>query len=236
MFRPLVRISLGVVTALALIGPVAAQTPAPKLPAVKPAAERKEEVRSSYAVYSRRPGDTNWTNRGTFPTHEAARTAAEGLYRDGFEVQVHIITTLARVPARPKVAKFDAQKTITSQQAGEIHRWMAGQTDIAFRYVPDGCYARAHLMIARMKGRNLHAYKVWSFANGESLYASTKSHPAGHVTWRYHVAPVLRVRFSDDTQTWVVIDPSLHTGPMTINQWKKAQTRPGATYQPYITL
>src|SRR5262249_7926140 len=54
--------------------------------------------------------------------------------------------------------------------------------------------------------------------------------------WKYHVAPILRVQLADGKQRWYVIDPSLFKAPATITQWKNAQKRPNARYEPYLTL
>jgi hypothetical protein len=113
---------------------------------------------------------------------------------------------------------------------------MASQKDIAFHFPADGCYARAHLMIRRMQKQGFKPYKVWSFANGDSLYVKTKWHPKGEVTWRYHVAPLLRVRTKDGKQAWYVIDPSLFPEPVTIARWRNIQKHPKSRYTPYITV
>src|SRR5262249_5916255 len=98
------------------------------------------------------------------------------------------------------------------------------------------CYARAQLMIERMRTQKLHPYRVWSVANGEPLHAKTTNVRAGFVEWGYHVAPILRVRIDARTQRWYVIDPSLFRQPVTIAQWEAAQMKTRASHKPYITL
>ena len=73
-------------------------------------------------------------------------------------------------------------------------------------------------------------------ANGESLYAKTKNHPKGFVTWGYHVAPVLRVRDAKGGQRWYVLDPSLSNAPMTVTAWKTAQMKTASSPAPFLTV
>src|SRR5262245_43741887 len=113
---------------------------------------------------------------------------------------------------------------------------MPRPSDTALRCPVDGCYARAHLMVGRMQKNRFKPRKVWAFANGESLYARTKNHPDGHVSWGYHVAPVLRVRLSDGGQRWYVIDPSLFSAPATIDQWEAAMMKTKSSHKPYVTV
>jgi hypothetical protein len=73
-------------------------------------------------------------------------------------------------------------------------------------------------------------------ANGEALYARTKHHPKGHVSWGYHVAPVLGVRVDTNTKRWFVIDPSLFDKPATLTQWVNAQIKTPKSSRPYLTI
>jgi hypothetical protein len=191
---------------------------------------------TSYVVYHRKTGTTEWAEYRVYGSAEEARKAAHNLHDKGWEVQVYSRTATTRVPARPKAGTLPQDHTVSLTKAGEVFRWMARQNDISFRYPTDGCYARAHLMIRRMQKNGFKPWKVWSFANGESLYVRTTNHPSGHVTWRYHVAPILRVRLQDGQQRWYVIDPSMFKAPVTIAAWRNAQKRPGGRYDPYVTI
>jgi hypothetical protein len=199
-------------------------------------AEAKKTTTTGYTVYYRRPNTTTWNEREPFPTYEAASAATRKLHEQGFETHVQANTALVKLPARPKTARIPERDTVTMKQAKAIFTWMKTQRDIAFRYPADGCYARAHLMVRRLQEAGYKPYKAWSFQNGESLYARTKNHPQGYVTWKYHVAPILRVRFTDGNQAWYVIDPSLFKAPVTVTKWRDGQKRPKAKYTPYLTL
>jgi hypothetical protein len=138
--------------------------------------------------------------------------------------------------ARSRAKKLPRSQTVTMKQLGSIFAWAARQKDIAFRYPADGCYARAHLLVRRLQRAGYKPYKVWSMRNGEDLYVRTRNDPRGHVTWKYHVAPILRVRGDNDEQSWYVIDPSLFSRPVKISTWRSAQQRPGSARAPYVTV
>jgi hypothetical protein len=245
MFRNLV---LSAVTALALLTPVQASTvtpppsggPAVALPVPKKARPAPggevgpAATRSTYVVYTRRPGETNWREAGTYPSHQRAVAAANDLFRRGFEVQLLARTTLTHVPPVPEVGPMASSDTVTLAEAKRTFDWLAGMQDISFGYVDDGCYARAHLMIKRMQARGLKPAKVWSFANGEPLHVKRTN--GTYVTWRYHVAPMLRVRLNNGKQAWAVMDPSMFPGPVPVSKWGQAQKKPNGRYNPYITL
>jgi hypothetical protein len=123
---------------------------------------------------------------------------------------------------------------MTPQQVSDVFARMAAQTDIAFRYPVDGCYARTHLMVRRMQAQGLSPRKVWAFRNGDLLQVRTPFAPAGFVDWDYHVAPLLRVRYGKGD--WdMVIDPSLFDGPATAEQWAGAMKK-AARSNPFVTV
>lgn len=90
---------------------------------------------------------------------------------------------------------------------------MADESDLAFNYPEDGCYARAHLMLKRITERyGVSVNKVWAFGN---LKVNTSY---GTADWEYHVAPIVTVTNGKDSQS-MVIDPSIANGPVTKGQW-----------------
>jgi hypothetical protein len=101
---------------------------------------------------------------------------------------------------------------------------MAGQPDIAFRYPVDGCYARAQIMDDRMIGQGLTVGKVWSMApDGEYIATKTPNYTQPYVEWGYHVASTVSVVQPDGTTQTMVIDPSLFTTAVTVQQWAAVQ-------------
>jgi hypothetical protein len=118
-------------------------------------------------------------------------------------------------------------------QAEAAFRCMASQKDIAFNYVPDGCYSRAHLMALRLVRMGYAPGKVWAFANGESLHARTINTPTGYVQWSWHVAPTVPVRTKHGVVD-MVIDPSLFPRPVTVWEWKNSMKKSPDSREPFI--
>jgi hypothetical protein len=80
-----------------------------------------------------------------------------------------------------------------------------------------------------MRERGIPNRKVWNYAENfpnAGLRADTPNHPSGHVTWRYHVAPIVPVRGSDGIVRDMVMDPSMFDHPVTIAEWVSAQHDP----------
>ena len=126
--------------------------------------------------------------------------------------------------------------TLSQRQAEALFDKMSGQRDIAFAFPADGCYARAHLMAERIQRLGVQPGKVWSFARpGAKLYVRTTNHPRGYVTWKYHVAPTVKVRRDDGDALEMVIDPAMFNGPVTVKQWRNAQKKTADSKAPYIT-
>jgi hypothetical protein len=69
--------------------------------------------------------------------------------------------------------------------------------------------------------------KVW--IDGQLYGVKTKNHPNCAISWGWHVAPTLLVTTPNGPQR-MVVDPSLFPGgPVTPEEWKKAQSDPNAT-------
>lgn len=86
---------------------------------------------------------------------------------------------------------------------------------IPFRYIKDGCYARAHKMkqlIELQYGKTTD--KIFSIG---SLTAKSSTYSCC-VNWGYHVAPLVYVGTAQ-----YVIDPSMFSGPVSPTTWKNAQ-------------
>jgi hypothetical protein len=140
-----------------------------------------------------------------------------------------------QLAAGPPLTHGAAANPLSPREVDELFARMAAQPDIAFRYVLDGCYARAHLMIKRMQALGVAADKVWAFppSPGEALQVFTALPPGGRVEWQYHVAPVVTVRYPGRTAD-MVIDPSLFNLPVSVADWGAAQ-RTTAGHNPYLT-
>lgn len=124
----------------------------------------------------------------------------------------------------------------TTAQAQQLFTEMAGLqflttrgelAPVPYHYPPDGCYARAHLMMQRLTELGYASEKVFAISRtqggGAGLHVPTPYGPdtAGQpaVDWWYHVAPIIQVQQADGTTQQMVIDPSMTSGPVTISQW-----------------
>jgi hypothetical protein len=105
---------------------------------------------------------------------------------------------------------------------------------IPFLYPDDGCWARAHEMCRQMINSGLSPRKVWiDCSPGHVLYVNTRNNPRCFVTWGWHVAPSLCVRYFSfpfvlPRTKRMVIDPSLFTTPVREATWKGVQGDPNA--------
>jgi hypothetical protein len=79
-------------------------------------------------------------------------------------------------------------------------------------------------MVQRLLDQGLVPSKVWAFAASATdlLWMETQDHPAGHVKWQYHVAPVLVVCERDGARRERVFDPVLFDHPVTVEEWQIA--------------
>lgn len=128
-----------------------------------------------------------------------------------------------------------SSREVTLAEVHRLFREMAGQRQIAFRFVEDGCYARAHLMMRHMQDRGFHPVRVWSFSNGESLHVKTSLMSRGYVEWRYHVAPAIPIQANGRT-VYLVIDPSLFNRPVTLDEWVKVQRKGPTSPKPIVEI
>jgi hypothetical protein len=135
------------------------------------------------------------------------------------------------------------RETISYERAAALFAELAARKDIAFRFLWDGCYARAHLMVQHIMESGLSCRKAWTFAprpQDDPLWVSLPNMSGGRVEWKYHVAPVLSVRLSDSQVRDLVLHPSMFDRPVTVEEWRDAQhdtpevklTEPGEPPQP----
>ncbi len=120
---------------------------------------------------------------------------------------------------------------LTMEEAEELFAYLAAQEDIAFAYPIDGCYARAHIMTQKMIELGMPADelgKAWTFAQpGEALRVDTNHDPNGYVQWGWHVAPTINVVDENGNIVPMVIDPSIETGPVSVDDWVETSANGG---------
>lgn len=110
-------------------------------------------------------------------------------------------------------------KTISMSRATELFNKATKMGDIAWNYIQDGCYARAHLMARRFEAEGVRVDKVWIKG---SLYVPD-SNPK--INWKFHVAPIVYVDDGKGGHQKMVIDPSLFSKPVTVEEWDKKMSK-----------
>lgn len=96
---------------------------------------------------------------------------------------------------------------------------------IPYQYADDGCYARAHAM-RRVVENNFGytSYKRFIISSNKvqiplTVKATKWSNRGCCISWGYHVAVALKVRQTDGSLVWYVIDPSIFSEPVTASTW-----------------
>lgn len=126
-------------------------------------------------------------------------------------------------------------KTVSMDQARALFDMVAMTTCdpldaeapcIPFLYPDDGCPARAHEMCRRFVEKGVEPEKIWTWGY---VTVPTPNHPDCETFWIYHVAPTL-----DVDGTLHVIDPSLCTAPVIVDDWL-AKMRGGSKVALYYT-
>src|SRR5439155_1075665 len=167
---------------VALVGLAALATLTIQTPAVLAQAKA-----TTYAVYYRGKGQPTYHLFGRYAKRDDAVRIAQHLRNhDHFQTEVRASSTpIPKIAPRKPTGLMPVSVTVSPTKAREMFTLMSRQHDIAFRYPIDGCYARAELMIERMRQRKTHPYRVWSVANGEPLHANTRNVKKGYVEGGY---------------------------------------------------
>lgn len=126
-------------------------------------------------------------------------------------------------------------QAITMERALEVFGQLASltfensrgeDTQVPYHFPPDGCYARAHLMAQAMEGMGIASEKVFVMsrkADGSGGLTVPSDYTIApnenSITWRYHVAPVIRVINDAGETVRMVMDPSVSSTPLTVEAW-----------------
>jgi hypothetical protein len=92
---------------------------------------------------------------------------------------------------------------------------------IPFRYILDGCTARAHQMCTFLVQCGIRPRKIWHYASGFPHTATlcVRDTSSGVVVpWQYHVAPVVSTDLGNAIRP-MVVDPALFDAPASIGEW-----------------
>jgi hypothetical protein len=120
------------------------------------------------------------------------------------------------------VASTEQDARVSPEQAQQAYGIIAGVDYLPFGYKADGCYARALYM-----SMELAAQRIPSSA--QFLEGTLQPTPA--ITWRYHVAPMVQVT-GEDHRT--ILDPSLATGPVSLDEWIRLNNPAADTVQFFV--
>lgn len=156
------------------------------------------------------------------PDHYSEPLTNQDVDQAGF--QERLIADLgagfARMQYTHDCSKLQGMIPTQSQLQAEFDK-LAGDKNIPFEYIVDGCYARAHKMCEQMHDDNINTSKMFVMVEnpygGGRLTAENKYMEA---KWWYHVAPM--VWAVDDKSKQVVpfiMDPSMAPKPMKAEEW-----------------
>jgi hypothetical protein len=143
--------------------------------------------------------------------------------------------------------------TISEADAQTLHALMASDSTVTFKYLKDGCDARAEIMVHNLLERGVMPSKVWLFPpEGEHLEFQVSHGRRQTIRWKFHVAVAIVVRMTDGRVQKMVIDPSFYDRPVPVEEWaslgrgraRLVETRLGESpwteggngYNPYLSL
>ena len=125
----------------------------------------------------------------------------------------------ARMHAEEDVSQLNGAIPTTEQLKGEFDK-LASNHDIPFKYITDGCYARAHVMCDEMHKDDVNCSKMWVMVNHRKNYLAAKNEYL-EANWHgFHVAPMVYAR-DDKTQQVqpYLMDPSIADHPLHPEEW-----------------
>ncbi len=128
-----------------------------------------------------------------------------------------------RLQHQQDVSQLTGRIPTTSELQLEFDK-LAADKEIPFEYIPDGCYARAHLMCDQLHKDSINSAKMFvMLENPYSPGRLTADNKYMHAEWWYHVAPMV---FAADDKTGKVepfiMDPSMANHPMKPQEWVHA--------------
>ncbi len=103
--------------------------------------------------------------------------------------------------------------SISQDYMVELFDELKANKSIPFRYIDDGCFARAHKMSILLEDKGVITVKTFLIGD---LRMIDPSHPKGFVDWWYHVAPSVFVK---EVGALVMFDPSASDEPTTRKDW-----------------
>ncbi|GEM_PF-1631915 len=113
--------------------------------------------------------------------------------------------------------------TISEESSLRLFDYFTALSYMAYNYIPDGCYARAHLMckeIQELSNNKLTPYKIWGNGLTDENKLTVNAGETRLADWYFHVAAALNVRMDNGETKIMVFDPSLFDGPAEVDEWQ----------------
>lgn len=162
-----------------------------------------------------------------FTPGAAGRAVAPGKARQVNECPEN--AGLAAVENKPENLRVqsggDAPARLTPidlSRARELFQRIKNDSRYSFRNPVDGCFARSHLVAAELQRQGIASAKAWLYeGNGRRLRVEREGR---RYEWEFHVANLIAVK-KDGCVELMVLDPGVADGPVTVAEWRAAQTR-----------
>jgi Glutaminase len=124
-------------------------------------------------------------------------------------------------PAAGRSDQFEPNSLPNSDDIYHLFGELAADQGIAYSFLEDGCYARAHLMCKKIMDCGFTPRKAWIFYKGSRARTPTprKKLPGGVDYGVYHVAPVVEVKDGAQVE-FRILDPSYFRNAVSIDEWR----------------
>ncbi len=145
--------------------------------------------------------------------------------------------------------------TMTEDEAKQLFNKFASEDKIPFDYPVDCCYSRAHLMCMHIEYKGFICEKQfvfdseWVYGNssqnmdlrpktqaGQPMTFPNENGNEQQVKWSYHVAPIVTILNNEGDEKHLIIDPSIASQPVTVDEWKNIMGIPKDRNGNYIGI
>jgi hypothetical protein len=131
--------------------------------------------------------------------------------------------------SEPESARVDLD-LVTQARFDRARKIVESIDYLPFRYLFDGCSARALYMSMELAAEGIESSAVFAYGQGVSLRVKNAS-------WGFHVAPMFVVGDDRAGAKRIVVDPSVDPAPLTEEQWLRKMSvtaEPGEAGYPRV--
>lgn len=131
--------------------------------------------------------------------------------------------------AEPEPAQADLD-LVTRDKFDRARKILEAIDYLPFRYLFDGCTARALYMSMELAAEGIESSAVFAYADGHALRVKD-------ATWGFHVAPMFVVGRDRASAKHIVVDPSIDPAPLSKESWIRRMciaARPGEQGYPRV--